>query len=55
MFKYKDQNGNWIELPELKGGKIQEENMPEVLPPVTPADEGKVLKVVNGKWEAVEP
>lgn len=30
MFKYKDNNGNWIELPELKDGKIQDEQLKHI-------------------------
>lgn len=40
MFKYKDNNGNWIELPELKDGKIKEENMPSNIP--TLGSDGKI-------------
>ena len=37
------------------GGGIRLWNGQPVLPPVTSADDGKILKVVNGVWTAVSP
>lgn len=45
VLKIRDENGNIIEIPSLPGAKG------EGIPDVTAADNGKFLRVVDGKWE----
>ena len=42
MFKYKDNLGDWIELPELENGKIKAENLP-------PMDYVPTTRKINGE------